>query len=109
MLYLSADPVLRVNLLEQYAFANTVPFVFQLKDSTHVCHGVLNFMQPQMTLVSFGLGALNAAPGGKSLLLDKAFLLNLTSQFDPQHRATFQSGSVDMQMSLNLFSRGTAE
>jgi hypothetical protein len=60
-----------------------------------------------MSIVSFGLGKINVVPMGKTNFIDKAFILDLSDQFDPKMRAKFQIGSVDMQMSHNIFMEGT--
>ena len=44
---------------------------------------------------------------GKSKFLDDAFELTFTKQFNPKERSKFQIGSVDLQMSHNLFSEGS--
>ena len=46
LIYLSASHTLRANLLEQYGFANCIPFIFLNGENKIICPEVLDFIKP---------------------------------------------------------------
>ena len=110
LIFQMSDPVVRGLCIEHYSFSNPVPFYYpilspyppeQTSCQFEICKELWYSLQQFSGLVSFGLGWASWNPIGKSYLLDLMFETDFLKG-SPQN-SPFHSGSIDIQMTKNLF------